>query len=288
MDAICDPSLHVQKDAFDKDALNVEFKNLSPYHVAALRRTMMTTIPTWAVDKAQLDLYTGTEPWDHVLHRLHIITIKASQLPAQFQSSNEAMYVHFSFKNEYDHPMFISVKSIIDQQFERLDASPHVDIVDDEISICQLGRNQSLSGKLHITLNEGIEHDKWAPGVALSILPKIKITMDKSIINNPSVSFSNRRRMAMGLASTCSEGVFRVSDDDIEDLITVDESKCTLCKRCEMEWNRAINLKVNIDEEYNTLHIETNGSMTAGDLLIRSFDELSNKCRSLLDAINSE
>lgn len=255
-------------------------RNSTPAMANALRRTMLSKIPKMAIDKVEFHLgsidvdgeeYESITPlFDEIIaHRLGMVPV-----PTDYES--------FNFKEECScggegcpncEIMYSLNKhgpcTVLSGDLEPL-GGPELKVKDEFIPIVELEDGQSVLIYAYAVMGTGEKHVKWqvANGVGYKYLPVIKI--DKKKILSPEDTAAN-----------CPKKVFDVEKGE---LVAKRPLDCSLCMTC-AEDDEAITV---IGDETNfVFKFETDGSLTAQQVLDKAAEILASETKELADKVAS-
>ena len=240
----------------------------------ALRRIIITEIPTMAVEDVVIIENSSVLNDEILAHRLGLIPLKTDldsyNLPEECTCKSEfgcnlcrATLTMVTDESE-------NVKTIYSGDFkpEDLDVAP----VSNRIPIVKLAPNQKIRLEAYARLGRGIDHAKWQPVsvCAYKYLPKIKI--DESLCD-----------ACEECVKICPKRILIKVDEKIKTRNTVE---CTLCKDCVKICPKS-SPAIDIDWHKNSFifNIESNGVIPLERIIIEANKILNNKLDSFLDQL---
>ena len=257
-------------------------KNSTPAKANALRRAILTDIPKMAIDEVEFHLgpidhegkgYESTTPlFDEIIaHRLGMVPVPTDYklfttkdkctCGGEGCPSCEIMYS----LNKY------GPCTVLSGDLQPLgDAT--LKVKDEDIPIVELADGQSVLIYAHAVMGTAKKHVKWqvASGVGYKYMPVIDI--DGSKIDAETVK---------EVADKCPKKVFDIVKDKLEVKRLLD---CSLCSTCsEIAGEDAI--KVKGDDTNFVFKFETDGSLTAQQVLDKAAEILSEEAKAFADSI---
>ena len=214
----------------------------------ALRRIMLSEIPTMAIEKVTMWQNTSIIPDENLAHRVGLIPLKVDAREFEFHEKDKdhsaSDSLHFRLhkvctKKDPNAPMIINTTIHDEEQLynnssvfsgdlvwvpkgdqkERLgDVRP----IHDDILIAKLRPGQEIEMDLICEKGIGKTHSKWSPVCTAyyRLLPDIKITS------------KIKGQDAKDLKKLCPMGVFDIEDIGGEAFVK-DKRKCTTCRECQ-------------------------------------------------------
>lgn len=255
-------------------------KNSTPAKANALRRTMLSSIPKMAIDEVEFHLgpidvngkeYESVTPlFDEIIaHRLGMVPI-----PTNYELFNTKVECSCGGVGCPSCEIMYSLNkhgpcTVMSSDLQPLgDAS--LKVKDENIPIVELADGQSVLIYAHAIMGTAKQHAKWqvATGVGYKYMPIIKI--DQKKIDN-----------ANDIASLCPKKVFNVKGKKLVAERSID---CILCMTCVERGNpEAISVKG--DETCFVFKFETDGSLTAQQVLDKAKNILSEGAKNIADAV---
>ncbi|MCQ2052524.1 MAG: DNA-directed RNA polymerase subunit D [archaeon] len=255
-------------------------KNSTPAKANALRRTMLSNIPKMAIDEVEFHLgpidvdgkeYESVTPlFDEIIaHRLGMIPI-----PTNYELFNTKAECSCGGVGCPSCEIMYSLNkhgpcTVMSGDLQPLgDAS--LKVKDENIPIVELADGQSVLIYAHAIMGTAKQHVKWqvANGVGYKYMPIIKIDQ-KKVVN------------ANDIASLCPKRVFDVKDKKLVAERSID---CILCMTCvERGDSEAISIKG--DDTCFVFKFETDGSLTAQQVLDKAKSILSEGAKNIADAV---
>ena len=135
------------------DKLKLLLEDTHIKFINALRRTILTEVPTLAVDDVKIYENSSVLFDEIIAHRLGMIPIKTPE------EVLETPNLEVEFNLEKEGPTTVYSGDLKTED-------PEIEPANTEIPIIKLGENQTLSLLANVTLGEGKDHAKWQPGTA--------------------------------------------------------------------------------------------------------------------------
>ena len=268
------------------DELEIDIHGIEAPLANALRRIMISEVPTLAIEDVDLYQNTSVIPDEVLAHRLGLIPIRANPRLFKYKGPEEA---HTS-ENSLLFRLHVRCVRLPDGsvQGEKVFSSDlvwvplrgqenmNVSTVDDDILIARLGPGQEIEAELRCEKGIGATHTKWSPVCTASyrLLPQIGFVQP--------ITGENARI----LKKKCPMKVF-----DIEDGVAVVKNlrACTSCRECIRDESLGVQLgKVKdhfICKGY-LVTIESTGILNPREILREAIIVLKTKAREWLDTIN--
>lgn len=250
-------------------------KDSSPAMANALRRTMLTDIPKMAIDKVEFHLgpidvdgrefESMTPLFDEIIaHRLGMVPVPTKD---EFNFKDECVCggegcpsceIMYSL-NKY------GPCTVYSGDLQPL-GSPDLKVKDEFIPIVDLADGQSVLIYAHAVMGTARKHVKWqvANGVGYSYRPIIEI----GDVDSPEE-----------IAAACPKKVFEVSNGK---LTVTDSDKCSLCMTCVENFD---GVSVKGDEHNFVFKFETDGSLTAQQVLDKAAEILSEEAKDFAEQV---
>lgn len=272
----------------------------------ALRRIMISEVPTMAIDLVTINSNTSVLHDEYLVHRLGLIPINSMNSDA-FVYSRDCLCEGFCDKCSVE--LVLSVKGnkgrstnvtsddlrVIESGQDYEDSKVRTVLparlydnkgnIEPPIIITKLGENQELDISAIVRKGIGKEHSKWSPvaTVALKAYPTIKINGNKM----PMLSSVQKKQ----IMESCPAKVYRFRPEseqlDIEDL-----GACMQCMECvkkvdSFKQGERI-IVVGVESDKFVFTVETSGSLAPDEIMRRAISELRKKIQHLRLAINEQ
>ncbi len=246
-------------------------KNSSPAMANALRRTMLTDIPKMAIDKVEFHLgpimvddkeYESVTPlFDEIVaHRLGMVPV-----PTDYELFGEQEHCVCGGEGCPSCTIMYSLNKIgpctvLSGDMMPL-GNPDLAVKDQFIPIVELTDGQAVLIYATAVMGTAKKHVKWqaAFGVGYKYLPYV--TIEDARAGDPDTVRS---------INVCPRGVFEIKNGKLK---VRDMLNCGMCRECEVISKGAI--KVDADDKNFYFKYETDGSLTAQQVLDKALDILS-------------
>lgn len=229
----------------------------------SLRRSIISLVPTIAIDKVIIFRNDSIMNDDMLAHRLGLIPLKTSlDKIRELEGNNGKVSLVLSVSSED------GVRTVKSGDIVCKDGG--VELLSKEIDIVKLAEGESIELEMEAVVGRGKEHAKWSPVTVAVVrgLPVIKIKRGKC------------GDECEKCVEACPKGVLAEVDGRLR---VVDRFKCTVCKLCEKACPDKI--RVDIDESSSLLYIESVGQLTVDEIIRASLEELDKKFDELYNAI---
>jgi DNA-directed RNA polymerase subunit D len=254
----------------------------NPSFANALRRTITADVPKMAIDNVEFHLgpimdesnqaYESVSPLfdEMVAHRLSLVPIPTDLEVFTFRSQCTckgegcpSCTIMYSMNKK-------GPCTVYSGDLEPL-GSDKFRVKDDLIPIVKLNDDQALLVYATAELGTGRQHAKWqaALGVGYRYFAKIEINRDKCDIGGSCVK-------------VCPKGVLVKEDKKI---VVKHPEKCNLCNSCVEVCDAGV-IKVTPDPSKILFRFETDGSLTAKEVLTRGLKALEEKFDNLREQVS--
>lgn len=258
--------------SLDNEILVIYLENNTIPYVNALRRIMISEVPTMAIDLIDVEINTTVMHDELIAHRLGLIPItshKVNKMNYTIECDCD------DFCNKCTVRMFIDVKQ--NQGGIReitandiISSNPNFKPNDPDIIITKITQGQHL--KLQATAKKGIgkKHAKWSPVCPATyfIVPEIKLKVSDTMSEEDKKEWIKH----------CPKNVFSYFDGiiDIEDV-----NNCDYCEEC-VEKSKEIEISVKEkrgkDDTRNFIFtIESTGSLKPEEIFKSAIEVLEEK-----------
>jgi DNA-directed RNA polymerase subunit D len=246
-------------------------KNSTPAMANALRRTILTDIPKMAIDKVEFHLgpidvdgreFESITPlFDEIIaHRLGMVPVPTDLDLFTFQDKcvcggEGCPSCTIMSRLNKNGPC-----TVYSGDLEPL-GSPDLKVKDEEIPIVELADGQSVLIYAHAIMGTAKKHVKWqvASGVGYKYMPVITIDGSKSC-------------QMEAIAQGCPKKVFDIKAGK---LVAKRPLDCSLCMSCVEACNNNGAITVKGDDTNFVFKFETDGSLTAQQVLNKAVEILS-------------
>jgi len=204
-------------------------EGVTPAIANSLRRSILSDVPTLAIDEVAI-LENTSVLFDEVLaHRLGLIPLKVdlgtyeALLECYEEGKREDCVVALTLEVEAERPMTVYSGHLrLAEPPEPLKKLVRIDVkpVADLIPIVKLARGQRIVLEAYAKMGVGREHAKWQPVsvAAYKYYPRIHVLREEC------------GEECRECAEACPRGVLEWEDGRLK---VVDELNCTMCRACE-------------------------------------------------------
>ncbi len=246
------------------DYARILFEDTKPYFVNAIRRTLIADIPKLAIET--VTIYDNTSAlFDEIIaHRLGLIPLPTHLDLLNFRKECScggkgcpSCTVHYTLSKEGECIVYSG---------DLRPEDPMWAVVDKNIPIVKLLKNQRLILEAEAELGVGKEHAKWQVvcGIGYKYHPVIEIDAEKC-------------NLCGACVEACPRGILEIKRKKL----TIKKiENCILCKSC-MEACKKDAIEVWGDENRIIMQYETDGSLTAKDALKEALKILHKKYEEL-------
>eukprot|EP00010_Vexillifera_abyssalis_P000762 CAMPEP_0201552520 /NCGR_PEP_ID=MMETSP0173_2-20130828/16767_1 /ASSEMBLY_ACC=CAM_ASM_000268 /TAXON_ID=218659 /ORGANISM="Vexillifera sp., Strain DIVA3 564/2" /LENGTH=368 /DNA_ID=CAMNT_0047963021 /DNA_START=51 /DNA_END=1157 /DNA_ORIENTATION=+ len=254
----------------------------------AFRRILIAEVPTMAFESIYLSQNTSIIQDEVLAHRIGLLPIAAD--PRLFEYKKETptdldtLVFNLDVHNTSDSEnMVVYSKSLCwkaEGEQSEWDWTPK--LVHDDIRLAILGPGQQI--KLTALAEKGIgqDHAKFSPVATATyrLLPEVTLIHDQD--DRPLI----RGEDAKKLKALCPMGVFDI-EDMTGDASVVRPRNCTLCRECIRDPPQREKIKLGRVKDHFIFTIESTGCLSPADIFREALDVLSQKCDSLLKALEA-
>jgi len=271
-------------DILEKTPLTLKLyvKDIPLQILNAIRRVMISEVPTMAVDTVVFTLNTSVFYDEIIAHRLGLIPLTSEyalnkyKSPEECRGGEETIFSEECFvkldleaENKSNTPLTIYSRDL-------LSSDPDVKPVYESIPILVLGPGQKIRLEAYARLGRGKEHAKWSPVsvAAHKYVPDIKIDYGKC------------EKGCEVCIDICPKGIFKLSHGKP----VVDKDKiieCTFCRLCESQCPKGA-VTVSFREDEYVLSIESTGSLPPKKILLEAIRVLDSKLDDFLEQLRRE
>ncbi len=249
----------------------------------AVRRTVISEVPTMAVDTVVFTINSSVFYDEIVAHRLGLIPLTSEEALEKYKSPEEcrgsveeAIFPEECFakldldvENNGDKPLTVYSRDL-------KTSDPDVRPVYDSIPILILGPGQKIRLEAYARLGRGKEHAKWSPVAvaAHKYVPEITIEHNKC---PPDCRIC---------VEVCPRNILRLRKGKV----VVSKSKlldCTLCRICETRCPTGA-IKVGFGKDEYIFTIESTGSLTPKRILLEAVRIIESKLDDFLEQLREQ
>lgn len=255
-------------DIIELSELKAKFvlSGVSPAFANALRRSMITEVPSLAID--DVNIYENTSVlFDEVIAlRLGLMPLKTDLnsyvLRSECKCEDGCPRCQVSLMLSAEGP-----KTVYSGDLQSSD--PKVVPAETNIPIVKLKKDRKLVVEAIARLGKGKDHVKWQPAVACGYknLPKIVISGCDG---------------CGACVDVCPKGILELN----ETVVVKDEIKCSLCRLCEKACESGA-IKINADPASFVFSVEADGSIPCIEMVLRAADETKKKAKMLTKSLSA-
>lgn len=263
--------MEIQFVSLDDTATRFTLAGATPAFANALRRAMISDVPTLAIEHVRI--YDNTSAlFDEMLaHRLGLIPIttdlKAYTDPASCSCGGAgctACSVTFTLSAE--GPKMVMSGDLIPQD-------PRAVPVNDNIPIVKLVKGQKLVLEAKAIVNTGKEHAKWQP------------TLVCGYKNHPVITISDVCDACGMCVDECPRGILALKGKKVE-VISGKLPDCSMCKLCERACvatgiGEEPAIAISAEPDRYIFAMESDGSLPAREILQRALQHIKGQSDEL-------
>lgn len=215
----------------------------------AIRRTVMNSVPTLAIDDISIYKNNSVLFDEYIAHRIGSLPLKADKTFKKGESIKLALQAK-------------GPKTVLSGDIEPKNSS--VEVVNKKVPLVKLKKDQEIKMEMDAVMKTGKEHVKWQPAiVSYHELPKIE-NQKKKIKN------------AKKIVEKCPKNVL---EEKAGKVVLKNPYKCTLCGYCEDISKGQIKIVTSSDSF--VLDIESFGQKPAKKILMEASDIIKKKAKQL-------
>jgi len=230
----------------------------------ALRRTIISEVPTLAIEEVSFKKNSSSF-FDEILsHRLGMVPIKTDLEIFNFKEDcgckgKGCPSCSLTLSLSKVGPGIVYSDDLISEDAKLMPKKG--------IPILKLGKGQEIQLEANAVLGKGVTHAKWQPGIAsYRYYPQVKITKECNACE--------------ACIKTCPTNVFKLSRGKI----TVKEYDCILCNSCiDVCEYKAIKVKGNNNKFI--FRVESTGALTPEEMFNKSCDIIQTKSKVLAELL---
>ncbi len=281
------------------DEIIFTIKDFNPSIVNALRRNMISSVPTIAIENVSIIKNESSEHNEIIAHRLGLIpiytnidTINTINYRSECAESSEncnkcQVFLSLNKTNNTDKDIVIYSKDIQIENYK--DRVCSINLKDIPILTLKPGKTIELLAKAIKDI--GSKHAKWSPVAIANYTFKPIIDVNKKVFKNLDIKEKSE------FIESCPRNVFTI--DSGSNLI-IKEDSCIFCNDCVKLSNNFKEehiisdledlVTVRPDENMAIFTVESKGSLKPRDIVILSIESIknmiinaSNNCKSTID-----
>lgn len=258
----------------DKNKCSFIVKGVTPSFANAIRRTIITEVPTMAIDDVMI--IDNTSPtYDEIFaHRLGLIPL-TTDLDSYTLPENcdcEADLGCSKCRVTFTMDVEASENTTIVYSRDLISQDPEITPVDSDIPIIKLAPGQKIKIEAYAKLGRGRDHAKWQPVSQCThkYLPRITINDKKCDGCGECVEY-------------CPKKILTLVKKRVK---VVDELQCTLCSECVRKCpTDPPSIQVSGDDTIFIFNIESNGNLPVNRLVREAVNILLHKIKTLQDIL---
>lgn len=247
------------------NSLTLVLKDIDPSTANAIRRTILSEVPTLAVEEVRITENSSSLYDEVIAHRIGLIPIKTDLKLFNFRdeckckgkgcpSCKLELTLDIECKKDYQTVYSHDLKSS-NSKLKPVEG----------ISIARLGKNQKILLEAEAVLGTGKEHAKWQPAVAgYKYYPIIKID-------------SKKCNSCKECADACPVNILKATKTKIS---VTDKKLCTLCNSCVDVCEEGA-ISVEGDGTKFIFKIESQGALVPKDIFTTACEILEGKAKEL-------
>eukprot|EP01041_Mallomonas_annulata_P010753 gene10753-22467_t len=305
------PSIKVTK--LREDYLEFELSDTDISMANSLRRIMIAEVPTLAIELVEFEINTTCLQDEFIAHRLGLIPLRSRRDMTKWNYNfacdcedvcpkcSAILTLDCNYQNmvgnrpahQHEMPIKITSRDFVssDPDVEPVHFSSQNEMEKDNgdggIAIIQLGRGQCLKLKVIARKGIGKEHAKWSPVCTVALKHDPIVKLNEEILDE----YNEEQRQLF--VSKCPTSVFAL-DSNTGRVVVSRPVECIFCKEClfyseevrrRPEDRLAVDINHSTDKFYFT--VETNGSLTAEQVVTSALFELEAKLKRLQVAANA-
>jgi len=253
------PGIDVSVIEEDGSSVKVRVRGIPLEYAAALRRFMISEVPTLAIDS--IAILENTSPvYDEVIaHRLGLIPLRADPRKYSGDCGGSPCQVLLVLDAHADgEPRVVHSGELVSED-------PDVKPVSPDVPITKLAPGQRIKLEAYARVGRGKEHAKWQP-VSVSVLkpyPHVTVLNPKS-------------ECARAAADACAPGVLKYSKGVLR---AKDEHTCRLCMDCVKACPDAVSVEERGDD--HILYVESVGGIEPRRIIYMAVEELLGQLEGL-------
>jgi len=257
------------------NVLTVETENIGPEILNGLRRTMLSEVPTLAIDEVLFTENSSPIYGEYIAHRLGLVPIKTpndpemlSQISIDIQNGAQPVF-RIEYQLRAECPPKLSQPLTVFSDMLRPIGDDEAKPVYDNIPLFKLGQNQVVALQSTAKYGRAQHHTKFSPVSPVAYVYKPILVFDKS-----------KDEECSKHVDVCPTKCLEYRDGE---LVFKNPWDCILCRECEKACKTGAT-KIGWDERIARLTIESTGSLppkvilkTAILILVKKFKLLSQK-----------
>ncbi|GAW81195.1 DNA-directed RNA polymerase I [Plasmodium gonderi] len=284
-------NLEMNMMTHEENLLILEIKNLNVSIANALRRIMLSEVPTIAVEKVNIFQNTGIIADEILCHRLGLIPFKFDADLINYKDECEkynhlncfCFKLHVKFTKKLgSNEKYRSIYSRdlkwcpINEQQKTKFQNNQPKVVDDNILITKISNGQEIELVCFLEKGIGKTHAKWSP-VCTAVYK-----MYPSFSFNTDEEFTKEEKQ--DLINICPKNVFDMEDSD--NLVAKKPLDCSSCRVCIEKYPKKISFEK--IKNHFVFTIESTGCFPAADIFKKALLILKEKVLSVKGALEDQ
>jgi len=238
------------------NTLNILIKGASTELMNALRRAILTEVPTLAIEEVTF-FDNNSVVFDEMLaHRLALLPIKTS-LKTLKKGESVKLWI------EKEGPGTAYSKDI-------KSSDPDIEIIGKKIPLTKLAKGQKIKAEMLAVLNSGKEHAKWQPAI-VGYRQVNKITINGEC------------DLCEACIKECPKNILEAKGKKI---VLTDALECDACNACRNNCEKGL-ISIVPEEGSFVLFLETHGQLENEEILYSAIEALSKKTTEFKKEISS-
>lgn len=285
------------------DRIVFELKDSDIATANALRRIIISEVPTICIDTVDIYENSSVLPDEVISHRLGLIPLKSIR-PMSFwnyqhsctcedgecDNCHVSLTLDVSFKEDEDSLTTAVTSADIVSNNDHIEVMNFAnreearDAYEEGIMIVKIGKGQSLKLEMHAVKGIAKEHSKWSPVATCALRYDAKVILNDNILD----TYTQEQREEF--VEACPTSVFEV-DATTGNVLVANSDDCIFCKECiyaAEEYRVAPEDPLGVTVEHNekkfTFTVETTGAMAAKDVVMDALEVLEQKIMKLQKA----
>jgi len=247
------------------NSITLVLKDIDPSTANAIRRTILSDVPTLAIENVRIKENTSALYDETIAHRLGLIPIKTDLKLFNFRENCKCkgkgcpsctleLTLNVGSKKDIIQTVYSHDLKSADTKLKAVEGIP----------IVRLGKNQKLSLQAEAVLGTGKDHAKWQPAVV-------------GYKYHPIIKISSKCTNCNECVDACPVNILKATKDKIT---VTDKKECTLCSSC-MEACEEDAITVTGDDTKFIFKIESQGALPPKEIFKAACENLEIKAKEL-------
>eukprot|EP00735_Rhodelphis_limneticus_P002251 TRINITY_DN13054_c0_g1::TRINITY_DN13054_c0_g1_i1::g.10663::m.10663 TRINITY_DN13054_c0_g1::TRINITY_DN13054_c0_g1_i1::g.10663 ORF type:complete len:355 (-),score=83.54,sp/O15160/RPAC1_HUMAN/53.51/3e-100,RNA_pol_A_bac/PF01000.21/3e-29,RNA_pol_L/PF01193.19/7.9e-18,Fer4_7/PF12838.2/0.051 TRINITY_DN13054_c0_g1_i1:561-1577(-) len=293
-----DDKLDIEIVSMDENDLIFDMSGVDAPIANALRRIMLSEVPTMAIEKVFIADNTSIIQDEILAHRFGLIPLRVDPREFDFPRADgeetDRDTLTFTLDVTCKHRPNVPENAPDEEKYENCKVYSRdikwvpqgdqetkfpmgVSPVHEDILIAKLRPGQRIKVELHAHKGIGKQHAKWSPVCTASyrLLPEIRLT-------RPFLG-----EEAENLVKKCPLGVFEIEEASGESrAVVANPRSCTMCRECirDVDWDR--DLKLLRKRTHFIFSVESTGALAPDVLVLEAIRILKDKASCVLQALD--